>query len=65
MCKKHDTKNVLLFLGPKGPLTFGATRQKKFATYRSSHFNKIEEKMNGKKPTFTQNGAVFFSVHVT
>ena len=51
-------KNVLLFLGPKGPLTFGATRQKKIATYRSSHFNKKDEKMNWKKSTFVRKGTL-------
>ena len=51
-------KNVLLFLGPKGPLTFGATRQKKIATYRSSHFSKKDEKMNWKKSTFVRKGTL-------
>ena len=42
-------KNVLLFLGPKGPLTFGATRQKiacdlqKFALQQKRRKNELKK----------------------
>ena len=68
MCKKHDTKNVLLFLGPKGPLTLGGTRQKKICDLQKFALQQNRRKNEWQKAYFYTKWSIFgkvFSVHVT